>query len=114
MMGGRVTTLPFIRHPQTGRPLAIIWSLGKTLRDHKFRRQVLVGAGADESLLAFGNDIQWGIAMDGLRYHNDILVKQDVDEFYGLAGWRVLHVTTTKMYANPAKMRDEVFRFLSA
>lgn len=114
MMGGRVTTLPFIRHAETSRPLAVVWTLGRVLRAHKFKHRVVVGVSGGETILSFGNDIHWGIELDGLRYHNDILVKQDLDEFFSMAGWRVLHITTTKMQVNPAKIRDEVFRFLSA
>lgn len=109
VMGGRVITVPFCKHPRNGFKLAWVLSLGKTLRSHKFQREVRCGS----KYCDFGNDLKWAIEIDGRRYHNDIVVQQQRDEYFAKYGWRVLHVDARDVFWNVNQTRDLVHKFLN-
>lgn len=124
IMGGRYITVPFVRRPSTRRPLAIVFSLGRALHDERFGREIQAG----RFWIDFGNDIYWGIEVDGERYHRDIVREQDREEYltgfctkrcqkvcykHSNDGWRVKHINAIRLWAEPANVQAEVLKFLA-
>lgn len=125
IMGGKVLTFNFIKHPETRQPFRLVFSLGKALRVEKFGREVRAG----KYWLDFGNDIFWAIEIDGAKYHRDIVREQDkldyLTEFchkrckdpcykHSNIGWRVKHIPALRLWLEPAVVQSEVLRFLNA
>lgn len=100
--------LPFVRHYKTRFAMAYIISLGKVLNSELVRREVRVG----KYYVDFGNDIRRGIEVDGEAYHNDIVKQQERDEYFAKYGWRVLHIKATDLWRQPARVQQDVLRFL--
>ncbi len=75
LMGGKVFTIHRIKHPQTRRPLRIVWTLGKTLGRENFKREVRYGV----YWVDFANDLNRIIEIDGAAYHQDVVADMDRD-----------------------------------
>jgi hypothetical protein len=108
LMGGRVLSLPFIRHPQTGFPMAKVLSMGKVFNRELVQREVRVGS----KYVDFGNDLKRGIEVDGQEYHKDIVVQVERDEYFARYGWRVLHIPARDLWLHADKVYWQVLDFL--
>lgn len=109
LMGGKVIQVDHFKHPKTGFPFTIVTSMGKYLEDEKFKREVRVG----KYWIDFGNDICWGIEVDGEKYHKDIVFQQDRDDYFADFGWRVLHIPAIKIWVAPNEVQRAVLKFLT-
>lgn len=109
LLGGKVLTFDRFRHHKTDFPFAIVVSLGRLLRSENMKREVRVGG----MYIDFGNDLNWGIEVDGRAYHKDIVVQQERDEYFENWGWRVLHIDATDLYRQPDKVQQQVMEFLT-
>ena len=124
IMGGKIMTLAFIKHPQTRQPLRFVFSLGRALNVERFEREVYAG----RYWLDFGNDILWAIEIDGKAYHRDVVKEQDKDDYlsepchsrckepcykHSNMGWRVKHVQALRLWSEPAVVQHEVLEFLN-
>ena len=124
IMGGRAIAIQFIKHPQTKFPLTFVLSLGKALKTQNFQREVKAG----KYWIDFGNDILWGLEVDGKNFHRDIVREQDRHEYltsfcdkkckkncqrHANLGWRVKHIPAVRLWLEPATVQSEVLRFLS-
>jgi very-short-patch-repair endonuclease len=103
LMGGVAVNVPVLNR-------AIILSLGPALRQHHFKHRVHVDG---RDFVAFGNDIKWGIELDGLRYGIDKSMRAERDRFFEFYGWRVMHIPSTKVVHSPARVRADVLAFLA-
>lgn len=125
IMGGRILTIGFIRHWETGQPLRFVFSLGRALSLEKFGREVYAG----KYWLDFGNDIFWCIEVDGAKYHRDIVKEQQKHDYlvefchkkckdpcfkHSNIGWRVKHIQAVRLWLEPAVVQHEVLAFLNA
>jgi very-short-patch-repair endonuclease len=106
-MGGKVWQSKFIKWPG-GFPLAIVLSKGKFLREEKVRREVRVG----KYFLDFGNDLYYGLEVDGAAYHQDVVAAFDRDSYLYMRGWKVLHIPAIWLWNNPNKVQQQVLGFL--
>lgn len=110
LMGGRTIEFRRIRNRRTGFRLAIVVSMGKTLRRERVKREVRVG----RCFVDFGNDIGRAIEVDGNKWHTDVVHEMERDNYLAQFGWRVLHVRAPDIVRDPAKTRQVVHEFLSA
>jgi len=108
IMGGKYVTVEWLKHPKTKFRFAIVLSLGKFLRDEKFGREVRVG----KYYIDFGNDVGWGLEVDGAEYHRDIVAAFDRDSYLYQRGWRVMHIMAVRLWNEPAVVQREVLKFL--
>lgn len=108
LMGGKVVTVGFFKHLKTGFPLAVVLTMGKTLRQEQVRREVRVGG----KYVDFGNDINRGIEVDGKAYHTDIIAQVERDEYFNKHGWLVLHIPAIEVFNQPDKVQRKVLNFL--
>jgi very-short-patch-repair endonuclease len=125
IMGGKIVAISFIRHPQTGFPLSFVLHLGKALSTQKFAREIKAG----KYWLDFGNDILWGIEVDGKKFHRDVVREYDRHEYltgfcdkkckkdcqkHLNVGWRVMHIAAIRLWNEPAVVQHEVLKFLAS
>lgn len=109
IMGGKVIRFKGIRHPDTGFPFAIIFSMGNIFKEEKFRREVRAG----RYFIDFGNDIFWGIEVDGAEYHRDVVAAFDRDAYIYDRGWRVKHIPAVRLWLEPDVVQRDVLKFLT-
>lgn len=124
IMGGKIVTINWLRHPNTDFPLAFVWSLGRALSSQHFNREVRSG----KYYIDFGNDILWGIEVDGKNWHRDIVREYDRGEYltgfcnkqcprhcnkHGNLGWRIKHIPAVRLWAEPAVVQVDLLRFLN-
>jgi very-short-patch-repair endonuclease len=107
LMGGKVWQSKHIKWPN-GFALAIVFSKGKFLREEKMRREVRVG----KYFLDFGNDLYYGLEVDGRAYHQDVVAAFDRDSYLYMRGWKVLHIPAIWLWNNPNKVQQQVLGFL--
>lgn len=108
IMGGRVFRLKYVRHPRTKFPIAYIASMGKVLRDEKFKREVRVG----KYFLDFGNDVFCAIEIDGRNWHMDVVAEFERDSYIYQRGWRIKHIDAIKLWNQPDQVQREILKFL--
>lgn len=112
VMGGKAITIDHIKHPQTGFPLTIITSMGKTLRREFVQREVRVGA----MYVDFGFETRYSkkaIEIDGDAFHRDIVREQERDEYCRERGWKLLHIQAADIYREPDLVQRRVMKFLA-
>jgi hypothetical protein len=109
IMGGRVVTFDHIKAPRTGFPLAVVITMGRTLRRERIEREVRVG----KCFIDFGNDIKRGIEIDGRNFHMDIVKEQERDDYCAGYGWSLLHIQAGDLYRNPNQVQRDVLKYLS-
>jgi hypothetical protein len=107
LMGGKVWQSKYIKWPG-GFPLAIVFSKGKFLREEKVRREVRVG----KYFIDFGNDLKYGLEIDGRSYHMDVVAQFDRDIYLYERNWKVLHIPAIWLWNNPNKVQQQVLGFL--
>lgn len=107
-MGGRVIRFEFIKHRKTHFPLAFVISMGKVFKAEQFKREVRVG----KYYIDFGNDICWGIEVDGKQWHRDVVKEFDRDSFFYTRGWRIKHIPAVQLWNQPDLVQREVLQFL--
>lgn len=107
-MGGKVLTIGWLRHPKTKFKFAIVLSLGKFLKDEKYKREVRCG----RYFIDFGNDVLRGIEVDGAEYHTDIVAAFDRDSYLYQRSWKVMHIMAVRLWSEPAVVQREVLQFL--
>ena len=125
IMGGKIITIYFLKHPQTKQPLRFVLNVGRALSVENFEREVRAG----KYWLDFGNDIFWVIEVDGAKYHRDIVREQERDDYlmgfchkrcrkpcykHSNVGYRVKHISAIRLWNEPAVVQSEVLRFLNA
>lgn len=108
LMGGKVLTFKCLKSTKTGFPLALVLSLGKTLRGEGFKREVRVG----RYYADFANDVGWVIEIDGKAFHRDIVYEQQRDDYFKLFDWRVLRIDAAKLWNSGQKVQRNVLKFL--
>ncbi len=108
VMGGRVLTLPFWRHPKTKFPAIMVISMGQVFKRERIRREIRVGS----KFIDFGNDIKRGIEVDGYEYHGDIVKQVERDEYFANYNWSVLHIDARDLWRDPRGVRKRVVKFL--
>jgi len=91
-----------------GFPLTIVINKGRILRNEKVRREVRVG----KHFLDFGNDLFYGLEVDGAEYHKDVVAQFDRDSYIYMRGWRVLHIPALWVWTRPQKVQQLVLGFL--
>ena len=109
IMGGKITRLEWLKHHQTKFCFAIVWSLGNAFKAENFEREKRVG----KYFLDFGNDILWGVEVDGKAYHRDVVKQFDRDSYMYQRGWRVMHINAIRLWNEPAKVQSELLKFLN-
>lgn len=124
IMGGKVIRIKFIKHHETGFKLAFVLSMGKILKAQKFEREVKAG----KCWIDFGNDIQWGIEVDGKQWHRNVVKEFERAEYLSgfcdrkcqkkcqkhlNVGWRIKHIDAVRLYNEPAKVQAELLKFLN-
>ena len=108
IMGGRYFQIWWLKHPKTKRPFTIVYSLGRVLRDERFKREVRVG----RFFVDLGNDCQMAVEIDGARWHRDIIKEMKRDEYLAGYGWRVLHLPAVKLWNDPAYVQRTILKFV--
>lgn len=112
VMGGRVILVDHVRHPDTGFSLAVITSMGKTLRREFVQREMRVGA----MYVDFAFVTQYSkkaVEIDGKDWHRDVVREQQRDDYLRSYGWNVLHIQAADIYSKPKFVRDKTITFLS-
>jgi very-short-patch-repair endonuclease len=107
LMGGKVWRVNKLCWPG-GYPFAIVLSKGKFLREEKVRREVRVG----KYFLDFGNDLMYGLEIDGHHWHLDVVAEFDRDIYLYNYGWKVLHIPAIWLWNSPNKVQRKVLNFL--
>jgi len=82
--------------------------MGKAFRDERFKREVRVG----KYYLDFGNDIFWGIEVDGEKWHMDVIAEFERESYIYQRGWRILRIKAIRLWNDPARVQREVLQFL--
>ena len=111
IMGGRVYTIGFLKHPKTKFPRAIIF-MGSYLNSEFIEREFRVGA----MYIDFAFVTPWykkGIEIDGKNFHRDIVREQNRDDYLASYGWSIMHIVAEDLYRQPAKVRARVEKFLA-
>lgn len=112
VMGGKAIVIDHLKHPQTGFPLTIVTSMGKTLRREYARREVRVGA----MYVDFGFVTRYskkGVEIDGADFHRNIVYEQDRDDYCRQRGWKLLHIQAADLYRAPKLVKKRVIKFLA-
>lgn len=91
-----------------GMPFAVVLSKGKFLRNEKIKREVRVG----RYYLDFGNDLYYGLEIDGAAYHTDVVAAFERDSYIYQRGWRVMHIPALWVWTNPNKVQRMTMGFL--
>lgn len=112
MFGGIVITIPFIKYPKTGFPLAIILTIGYRLRRENIQREVRVGAMYID-FASIDRFSKKAIEIDGRNFHRDIVREQRRDDYLYRRGWIVLHIQASDLYRNPKETKKRVMKFLA-
>jgi very-short-patch-repair endonuclease len=81
--------------------------MGKILSGENFKREVRVG----RYFLDFGNDVFWGIEIDGRKFHLDIVAEFDRDSYLYERGWRIKHIDAIKVFNEPDVVMRDVLQF---
>lgn len=102
LMGGKILRLP-IRN-RKGFSLVYIISIGKILREEKFKREVRCGA----FYIDFGNDIGRGLEIDGKKFHMDVVYEFERDIYLSERNWRVLHIKAADLWRQPSLVQRQV------
>lgn len=102
LMGGRILKLPIKN--RKGFNLVYILSMGKTLREEKFKREVRCGA----FFIDFGNDVRRGIEIDGRKFHMDVVYEFERDIYLKDRDWRVIHIQAGDLWRQPDLIQRRV------
>ncbi len=108
IMGGRVMRFEKIRSRKTGFPLSIVISMGRFLKDERFKREVRAG----KYFVDFGNDILYAFEIDGKYWHMDVVAQFERDSYLYQRGWRIMRIEAVRIYNNPDAVKREVLKFL--
>jgi very-short-patch-repair endonuclease len=106
LLGGKVFKIEKLK--VNGFAFAIVLRKGRLLRNEKVKREVRVG----RYYLDFGNDLYYGLEVDGAAYHKDVVAAFDRDSYIYTRGWRVLHIPALHIYYHPQKVQQQVLGFL--
>lgn len=110
IMGGRVLTIGKLKSRRTGFPMTFVLSMGKVLKDEQFRREVRVG----KYYIDFGNDVCWGIEIDGKKWHMDVVADFERESYLYQRGWRIKRIDAVKLWNQPDQVQREILQFLYA
>lgn len=115
LLGGRVVTFNYIKSNKTGFPLALIVSLGRILKQAKFKHEVRYG----KYYVDFSNDLNWIIEIDGYAFH-DVVADMDREIYihemltrHSPYGMRILRVPAYRIYNNPSRVQRDVLKFIT-
>lgn len=112
IMHGRVWfSTMLLRDYHTGHPLTIM-SLGPVLKAERVRREIRTGA-LYADFMSVTPYSKRAVLVDGRRWHSDVALEQERDEYYARFNVTVLHVAAVDLWKEPNRTHDRVLKFLA-
>ena len=109
IMDGWTIRLTWLR-TLSGCQFVVLYDLGKTLKSHNIERELRAMSGI---YLDFGSRInKKAIAIDGARWHMDLVAEAERDERLKAHGFKVLHIRANEL-KNSFRVRAKVMKFLA-
>ena len=108
IMGGKIFTIGWFKHPKTKQSFTIVYSLGKALTSEKFNREVRAG----RYYIDFGNDVGAGIEVDGRKWHRDVVKEFDREVYLNQRNWRIIHIDAIKLWNDPNNVQQTILKFI--
>lgn len=123
ILGGKFIRFP-ITHRRTGFPFAVVFSLGKVLRNEGFKREVRAG----RFWIDLANDVGIGFEIQGKMWHTGNVLKEQFRYNYLSnfcvpkcrlycrkhlnIGLRIMYIDAKRLWTEPDKVKAEVLHFL--
>ena len=112
-MGGKCVIVDHVKDPKTGFPLTFVTNMGTLFRREFIEREVRVGAMYLDFAVATPY-YKKGIEVDGKKWHQDITLEQERDDYIGQYGFNLLHIQTASIYREPARVQQRILKFLAS